>query len=89
MLERIVTWCAVMAIGSTFLSGCAYATKSGRQRMAYERYVKKYSGRRAHRVAKFKAAKMPRTPEPSQYKISSEAGESPQSVTSGASQTGE
>lgn len=56
--------------------------------MAYQRYVKKMSGRSIKQKKKFKAPKMPLTPETSDNKVSTEVTKesSPQSVHSGESQ---
>jgi hypothetical protein len=54
--------------------------------MAYQRYIKKCSGRQAKINRKIKAPRMPRTPGPSENRVNTETSESPQSVTSGESQ---
>ena len=84
MLERILRLFLVATIAVGSLSGCGYMTQSGRQQMAYQRYVKKFSGKRMKQQKKIKPPKMPRTPDPSDYKTNTELGGSPQSVTSGS-----
>src|SRR2546430_12186081 len=46
MLERILKFSAILLVGCFLLPGCAHFTKSGRQQLAYERYVKKCVHRR-------------------------------------------
>jgi hypothetical protein len=89
MLERILRLLLLVAVAVTPLSGCAYMTQSGRQQMAYQRYVKKFSGKRTKLQKKIKAPRIPRVPGPSQNKVNTEVSESPQSVTSGESQPSE
>ncbi|HJT80622.1 MAG TPA: hypothetical protein VJ719_05445 [Chthoniobacterales bacterium] len=89
MLEQLLKYLLLGAIATTPLSGCAYMTKSGRQQMAYQRYVKKQSGKRLKMQKKIKPVKMPFTPGPSENKVNTEVIESPQSVTSGESQPSE
>ena len=89
MLGRTLRLFLLSAIAVAPLSGCAYATKSGRQQMAYQRYVKKFSGKKMKQQKKIKAPRMPRLPGPSDYHTNTEVNESPQSVTSGESQTNE
>ena len=89
MLERICSLFLLVAISITALSGCAYMTQSGRQQMAYQRYIKKFSGKKMKQQKKLKAPRMPRLPGPSDYHTNTELNESPQSVTSGESQTSE
>jgi hypothetical protein len=89
MLERILRLLLLAAIAVGPLSGCAYMSKSGRQQMAYQRYVKKFSGKRMKQQKKIKPPKMPPTPGPSDYKTNTDVGGSPQSVTSGESQNNE
>jgi hypothetical protein len=81
MLGRFLKFLLLIAILCSALSGCAYMTKSGRQQMAMERYIRKCSGKRV-RMVKVKAPKIPRTPEPSDYRVSTGVSESPQSVSS-------
>jgi uncharacterized lipoprotein len=85
MVERILKYLLLVALAVAPLSGCAYMSKSGRQQLAYQRYVKKYSGKRTKLQKKIKAPRIPRTPGPSNNKVNSEVSESPQSVTSGGS----
>jgi hypothetical protein len=85
MLGRILKYILVVALGATSLTGCSYLTTSGRQQMAYQRYIRKSSGRKMKLNKKIKAPKIPRNPGPSDNKVNSEV-ESPQSVSSGESQ---
>jgi uncharacterized lipoprotein len=89
MLEQMLRVFLVAALAVSSLSGCSYMTKSGRQQMAYQRYVKKFSGKRTKQQKKIKAPRIPRSPGPSDNKVNTQVSESPQSVTSGESQTGE
>ena len=82
MLERTFNYLLIAAFAVAPLSGCAYMTKNGRQQMAYQRYVKKNSGRKMKQQKKFKSPKMPLTPAPSDNQISTEVGGAPQSVRS-------
>ena len=86
MLERTLRSFLVVALAAAFLPGCSYMTKSGRQQMAYQRYIKKCSGRQTKLNKKIKAPRMPRTPGPSDNHINTEVNESPQSVSSAESQ---
>ena len=86
MLERILRLFLLCALASAPLSGCAYMSQNGRQQLAYQRYVKKFSGRRTKQQKKIKPPKMPRLPGPSDNRVNTEVNESPQSVTSGESQ---
>jgi hypothetical protein len=81
MLERAAKSIAVILISCLILPGCAHFTKAGRQRLAYQRYVKKYSGRRIKQQAKFKKVKMPAWQTPSENRVSTQVGGSPESVT--------
>jgi hypothetical protein len=85
MLERTLRSFLVIALAAALLPGCSYMTKSGRQQMAYQRYIKKCSGRQTKLNKKIKAPRMPRTPGPSDNHVNTETGDSPQSVTSGES----
>jgi len=82
MLERTFSYLLIATFAVAPLSGCGYMTQSGRQQMAYQRYVKKYSGRKMKQQKKLKSPKMPATPGPSDNQISTEVGGSPQSVHS-------
>lgn len=82
MLGRTFNYLLIAAFAIAPLSGCAYMTKNGRQQMAYQRYVKKNSGRKMKQQKKFKSPKMPLTPGPSDNQITTEVGGSPQSVHS-------
>lgn len=89
MLEQLLKYLLLFALATAPLSGCAYMTKNGRQQMAYQRYVKKQSGKRMKMQKKIKPVRMPLTPGPSEHKINTEVTDSPQSVTAGESQTSE
>jgi hypothetical protein len=89
MLERIVRFTVAILLISMALPACSMLTARGRQQLAYERYVRKCSHRRDKQRAKMKTPRIP-TLEPSQPKETTEVGGSPESVTSGESQsTGE
>ena len=83
MLGRILKYLVLAAIAAAPLSGCAYMSKNGRQQMAYQRYIRKQSGRKIKIQKKIKAPKMPRTPDLSPNKVNTEVIETPQSVRSG------
>ena len=87
MLERAAKLLALGLTIAMLFDGCAYFSKTGRQQMAYERYVRKCSKQRDRYRAKMKT-KAPRIPkyEPSEPKETSELAGSPESVTSGQSQ---
>lgn len=89
MLEQLAKFLLLFALATAPLSGCAYMTKSGRSQMAYQRYVKKQSGKRLKMQKKIKPVRMPLTPGPSEYHTNTEVTDSPQSFTSGQSQTSE
>lgn len=88
MLERALKYLLMAAIAAGPLAGCSYMTQSGRQQMAYQRYVRKFSKKKVKMQKKVKPAKMPMTPGPSANKISTQVSEAPgpQSVSSGDSQ---
>jgi hypothetical protein len=82
MLDRILKFFAVVLVSCFLLPGCAYMSKSGRQQMAYERYVQKSIHRR--NKGKMKITKeQQRIPDskPSKYEVKSGVVDSPQSVT--------
>ena len=81
MLGRFLKFLLLLAIVCSAFPGCAYMTKSGRQQMAMERYIRKCSGKRV-KIVKVKAPKIPRAPEPSDYQVNTGVSESPQSVSS-------
>jgi hypothetical protein len=89
MLERTLKPITLVLIGCLALSGCAHFTKSGRQQLAYKKYVRKQSGMRARQQAKMKTPRMPSVLPPSQPKTTTEVSGSPLSVTSSESQTNE
>jgi hypothetical protein len=82
MLERFTRITAAVLLISISLPGCSMLTARGRQESAYERYVRKCSHRRDRLQAKMiKAQRIP-TSAPSEPKVTTEAGGSPESVTS-------
>jgi hypothetical protein len=81
MLERAAKVLALLFITATLFDGCAHFSKSGRQQLAYEKYVRKCSKNRDRQRAKMKAPKIP-TFEPSAPKETAQVSGSPQSVTS-------
>ena len=85
MLEQILKSLAVVSITCLALSGCAHFTKSGRQQLAYEKYVRKHSGMRFKQQAKMKTPRIP-TMVPSEPKVTTSVSDSPQSVTSAESE---
>jgi hypothetical protein len=87
MVEQLAKYCLLLALATAPLSGCAYMTSSGRSQMAYQRYVRKQSGKRMKMQKKLKPPHMPLTPGPSEPKVETQVTEqqSPQSVTSGES----
>jgi hypothetical protein len=82
MLERAAKLLALGLTIAMLFDGCAYFSKTGRQQMAYERYVRKCSKQRDRFRAKtkMKAPKIPKY-EPSEPTETTQLG-SPQSVTS-------
>jgi hypothetical protein len=88
MLEQTLRLLTVVLIGCFALPGCAHFTKSGRQQLAYQKYVRKQSGMRARQQAKMKTPRVPSF-QSSQPKVTAGVNDSPQSVTSGESQTSE
>jgi hypothetical protein len=90
MLERILKSLAVILVSCLILPGCAYFTKSGRQQLAYEKYVRKCSYTRDRQRSKMKMPRMAMPAStPSENRVSAEVVDapSPQSVTMGDSQT--
>jgi hypothetical protein len=83
MLEQIARRAAVILIGCLILPSCAHFTQSGRQQLAYARYVRKQSGIRQRQQVKFKKTRMPKLPPADQNKdrVNAESSESPQSVS--------
>jgi hypothetical protein len=88
MLEQTLRLLTVVLIGCFALPGCAHFTKSGRQQLAYQKYVRKQSGMRFRQQAKMKTPRVPSF-QPSQPKVTAGVNDSPQSVTSGEPQTSE
>ena len=90
MLEQIAKPLAITLIICLALPGCAHFTKSGRAQLAYQRYVRKRSHMRYRQRVKMKTPRQPIPAyAPSDYKIRAGAvdASSPQSVTSGESQS--
>ena len=87
MLERLLKYFLLAAIATGPMSGCAYMTHNGRQQMAYQRYIRKQSGRKMQIAKKVKSPKVPKTPRPTENKPTLDVIETPQSVTSGESQS--
>jgi hypothetical protein len=87
MLERILKFSAVLLIGCLLLPGCSHFTKSGRQQIAYQRYVKKCGHMRTHQRTKI-TKQQQRVPDSksSKYEVNSGVVSSPQSVSSAESQ---
>jgi hypothetical protein len=85
MLERIFKLSVVILLIGFAMPGCAYLSKSGRQQMAYERYVRKCSHRRDVMRSKIKTPAIPPY-FPSENKVATQVAGSPQSVSSGESQ---
>lgn len=88
MLEQIFRWLAILLIACFAFPGCAHFTKSGRQQLAYQKYVRKQSGMRAHRQAKMRKLRVPPALL-SEPKTTTGPGDSPQSVSSAESRTSE
>ena len=89
MLEQLPKYLLLVVLAAAPLSGCGYMTQNGRQQMAYQRYVRKQSGKRMKMQKKLKPPRMPLTPGPSDNHINTEVSDAPQSVTAGESQTRE
>jgi len=90
MLGRILKSSAVILVGCLILPGCAHFTKSGRTQLAYQRYVRKWSHKRDRQRVKMKTPRRPIPAyAPSDYEIRARASDasSPQSITSGESQS--
>jgi len=88
MLEQTFRSLAILLIACFAFPGCAHFTKSGRQQLAYEKYVRKQSGMRTRRQAKMRKLRVPPSLL-SEPKTTTGVGDSPQSVTSAESQTSE
>lgn len=88
MLGQVLKWLTPILISCLAFPGCAHFTKSGRQQLAYEKYVRKQSGIRARQQAKVRKVHV-RVPSalPSDPKVSAGAYDSPQSVTTAESPT--
>jgi hypothetical protein len=86
MLEQIARRAALILLACFLLPSCSHFTQSGRQQLAYAKYVRKQSGIRKRQQVKFKTPRMPKAPELSPDHVATGVSESPQSVTSGESQ---
>jgi hypothetical protein len=83
MVERIISLTAVVLIVLTALPGCSMLTAQGRRERAYERYVRKCSHQRDRLQAKMlKTQQQIPTLPPSEPKVTTMVGGSPESVTS-------
>jgi uncharacterized lipoprotein len=85
MLERTLKYLVIAAVAAAPLTSCSYLSSSGRQQMAYQRYVRKMSGKKMKLKNKIKAPKVPKNPGPSENNIKSDVTDSPQSVRSSES----
>jgi len=86
MLQQIAGRAALILLGCLLMPSCSHFTKSGRQQLAYARYVRKQSGVRQRQQVKFKKPSIPKAPELSPDHVATGVSESPQSVSSGESQ---
>jgi hypothetical protein len=82
MLERTVRLTVAVLLVFTSLPGCSMLTARGRQERAYERYVRKCSRQRDRLQAKMLKAQPIPTLTPSEPKLTTELGGSPEPVTS-------
>ena len=87
MLGQSIKYFLVGAIAAWTVSGCSYMTHNGRQQMAYQRYIRKQSGQKMKIAKKVKSPKMPKTPPPTENRPVADVIQTPQSVTSGETQT--
>lgn len=85
MLDQIVRRAALVLAALFLLPSCSHFSQSGRQQLAYAKYVKKMSHNRVRQQTKFKKTKMPRAPLPSAPREMTSTSDSPQSVSSGES----
>ena len=88
MLEQTFRWLTILLIACFAFPGCAHFTKSGRQQLAYQKYVRKQSGMRAQRQAKMRKLRVPPALL-SEPKTTTGVGDSPQAVSSVESRTSE
>jgi outer membrane biogenesis lipoprotein LolB len=82
VLEQTMKRAALLLVACLLLPSCSHLTQSGRQQAAYAKYVKKQSHNRVRQQAKFKKTKVP-TMASSDPKVSAQANDGPQAVTSG------
>jgi hypothetical protein len=80
MLEKIAKHAALILLACFLLPSCSHFTQSGRQQLAYAKYVRKQSGIRQHQQAKFKKPRVPKAPANSPDQVATGVGESPQAV---------
>jgi hypothetical protein len=85
MLEQTVRRAALVLVVFLLLPACANFSKSGRQQLAYARYVKKMSHNRVRQQTKFKKTKVPTPSLPSAPKEMTGTSDSPLSVSSESS----
>jgi hypothetical protein len=81
---------AAILVTGLLLPGCAHFTKSGRQELAYKKYVRKCSYARDRQRAKMQMGRMAiPASAPSENKVSADVADasSPQSLTTGDSQS--
>ena len=82
MLGQLIRRALVILLGCLLLPSCSHFSQTGRQRLAYAKYVKKQSNNRVRQQTKFKKTRVP-SPGPSEPKEITGMSESPQSVSSG------
>jgi hypothetical protein len=90
MLERLLKPFAVTLVSFLILPGCAHFSKSGRQELAYAKYVRKCSYTRDRQRSKLKTPRIAiPASAPSDNKVHVEVANAPapQSVTTGESQS--
>ena len=82
-MKKFTALCTVGALLVLSLPGCAYLSKEGRDRMTYERYVKKQSkSRKMQRAKLFRSAPAIPQPTPSDWVVTTQAGDGPMSASS-------
>jgi hypothetical protein len=82
-MKRAAAYFVLLVFAATSLSSCSMLTAQGRQQRAYEKYVAKYSKRRAKEqslIARLRA-KIPSLT-PSEPVVSTSVADGPESVTS-------
>jgi hypothetical protein len=88
MVEHLTKRIVPILLAALLLPSCSYYSKSASDQRAYDRYVKKNSGiqYKERRKIKTARARMPVMPPPSPNRVTADASDGPQSVTSGESQ---